>query len=59
MDEEKYVIFNPCDDYYDDYYRDDYDLWDKDYLEGLDIDYEWDPDDEYWDIDYEILEDFP
>lgn len=21
--------------------------------------YEWDPDDEYWDIDYEILEDFP
>ena len=33
-----------------------YDPWDKDYLEGLDIDYEWDPDDEYWDIDYEILE---
>ena len=41
MDEEKYVIFNPCDDYYDDYYRDDYDPWDKDYLEDLDIDYEF------------------
>ena len=40
MDEEKYVVFNPCDDYYDDDYRDDYDLFDE----------------FYWDIEQELLE---